>query len=112
IDDDEVAHALDAAVAEDGRALADQVLSFDVSDLQLDQLAREGERAQLQEAELLWRRGRRGKVDGELDLHRSAGALCRDLQQESEDVREREDLVLEDGRERHEADAGASDPIV
>jgi len=39
IDDDEVAHALDAAVAEDGRALADQVLALHVPDLQLDQLA-------------------------------------------------------------------------
>ena len=81
-------------------------------DVELLELAREGERSHLQEAELFRRAGRRREVHGELDLHGRARPFLANLQKEVEDLREREQPVFEHGREAHEAHALAREAVI
>src|SRR5262249_2550435 len=106
IDDHEI-EQLEASVAQNAAALADERRWIDVVELQRRRFAREGERTQLQEAELALLSAGPTEADRELDLDRGARPLGADAQQVIEDLGEMNEAVLQDRCERDQAHARA-----
>src|ERR1019366_9170774 len=112
VNHDRVAQVLQTAMSQHLRALAYQALRFHTFQANLFAAAGQHQRAQLKKAELGSFAGLPGEPNRKLDFHRTSHGVLTDAHKLIKDGGQGKHAVLEDGRETHNARAGAAQPVI